>query len=104
MNIIRDRREVLAASAAVTINAAVAQLGLTRSATAQSQSSGLPAIKPGTNTSFAPLKQIEAGSLMSAMPRPDKRTALLSFCCTAGLTTSIVLLMSLLYWPQQAIA
>ena len=63
MNIISDRREVLAASAAVTINAAVAQLGLTRSAAAQSQSSGLPAIKPGTNTSFAPLKQIEAGVL-----------------------------------------
>jgi len=63
MNIIRDRREVLAASAAVTINAAVAQLGLTGSVAAQSQSSGLPAIKPGTNTSFAPLKQIEAGVL-----------------------------------------
>jgi pimeloyl-ACP methyl ester carboxylesterase len=62
MNINRDRREVLAASAAVAINA-VAQLGLTRSAAAQSQSSGLPAIKPGTNTSFAPLKQIEAGVL-----------------------------------------
>ena len=63
MNIIRDRREVLAASAAVTINAAVTQLGLTGSAVAQTQSSGLPAIKPGTNTSFAPLKQIEAGVL-----------------------------------------
>jgi pimeloyl-ACP methyl ester carboxylesterase len=62
MNINRDRREVLSASAAVAINA-VAQLGLTRSAAAQSQSSGLPAIKPGTNTSFAPLKQIEAGVL-----------------------------------------
>jgi pimeloyl-ACP methyl ester carboxylesterase len=65
MNIIRDpdRRGVLAASAAVTINAAVAQLGLTRSAAAQSQSPGLPTIKPGTNTSFAPLKQVEAGVL-----------------------------------------
>ena len=63
MNIIRDRREVLAASAAVTIDAAVAQLGLTRSTAAQSQSSGLPAINPGTNTSFAPLKQVDAGVL-----------------------------------------
>ena len=62
MNINRDRREVLAASAAVAINA-VAQLGLTPSAAAQSQSSRLPAIKPGTSTSFAPLKQIEAGVL-----------------------------------------
>jgi pimeloyl-ACP methyl ester carboxylesterase len=63
MNIIRDRREVLAASAAVTVSAAVAQLGLTGSAPAQTQSSGLPAIKAGTNTSFAPLKQIDAGVL-----------------------------------------
>ena len=63
MNINRDRREVLAASAAAVAINAVAQLGLTRSAAAQSQSSGLPAIKPGTNTSFAPLKQIEAGVL-----------------------------------------
>jgi hypothetical protein len=30
MNIVRDRREVLAASAAVTVSAAIAQLGLTR--------------------------------------------------------------------------
>ena len=63
MNIVRDRREVLAASAAVTVSAAVAQLGLTGSAPAQTQSSGLPAIKAGTNTSFAPLKQIDAGVL-----------------------------------------
>ena len=63
MNIIRDRREILAASAAVTVNAAVTQLGLTRSAAAQSQSRGLPTIKPGTNTSFAPIKQVEAGVL-----------------------------------------
>jgi pimeloyl-ACP methyl ester carboxylesterase len=65
MNIIRDpdRREVLAASAAVTVSAAVTQLGLTRSAAAQGQSAGLPAVKPGTNTSFAPLKQVEAGVL-----------------------------------------
>jgi hypothetical protein len=104
MNIIRDRREVLAASAAVTVNAAVTQLGLTRSAAAQGQSPGLPTIQPGTNTSFAPLKQVEAGVLMSAMPKPVQLMALLSFCCTAGLTTSTVLLMSRLHWPRQVIA
>jgi pimeloyl-ACP methyl ester carboxylesterase len=48
---------------AATVSAAVAQLGLTRSARAQSQSSALPPIKPGTNTSFGPLKQIDAGVL-----------------------------------------
>jgi pimeloyl-ACP methyl ester carboxylesterase len=59
----RDRREVLAASAAVTVDAAVTQLGLTRSAAAQTPSPGLPTINPGTNTSFAPLKEVEAGVL-----------------------------------------
>jgi pimeloyl-ACP methyl ester carboxylesterase len=54
------RRRLLGAA---TISAAVAQLGLTRSAPAQSKSSGLPAIKPGTHTSFDPLKQIDAGVL-----------------------------------------
>ena len=60
MNIIRDRREVLAASAAVTVNAAVTQLGLTRSAAAQSQSPGLPTIKPGTNSYDAPVQSLGA--------------------------------------------
>ena len=54
------RRRLLGAA---TVSAAVAQLGLTRSAPAQSKSSGLPAIKPGTHTSFGPLKQIDAGVL-----------------------------------------
>jgi pimeloyl-ACP methyl ester carboxylesterase len=55
-----SRRRLLGAA---TVSAAVAQLGLTRSAPAQSNSSGLPAIKPGTHTSFGPLKQIDAGVL-----------------------------------------
>ncbi len=63
MNIIRDRREVLAASVALTIDSAVAQLGLTRAVAAEGEASGLPPIKPGTNTSFTPLKQIDAGVL-----------------------------------------
>jgi pimeloyl-ACP methyl ester carboxylesterase len=51
-------------TAALTI--AAAQLGMIGSAHAQSSSkkpTHLPAIKPGTNTSFAPLKQIDAGVL-----------------------------------------
>jgi len=48
-------------AAAVTI--AAAQLGAIGSAAAQSSKSKLPAIKPGTNKSFAPLKQIDAGLL-----------------------------------------
>ncbi len=56
------RRFVGAAAAAV----AAAQLDLIGSANAQtgkSNSTPLPAIKPGTNTSFGPLKQIDAGVL-----------------------------------------
>src|SRR4030095_16337504 len=58
-----DRRRFLG-TAAVTIVAA--QLGMIGSATAQSSQTkpaDLPQIKPGTNTSFASLKQIDAGVL-----------------------------------------
>jgi pimeloyl-ACP methyl ester carboxylesterase len=55
-----DRRRFFGAAA---LSVAAAELGLTRSTPAQSQSQGLPAIKPGTNTSFGPLKQIDAGVL-----------------------------------------
>jgi pimeloyl-ACP methyl ester carboxylesterase len=50
-------------TAAVTV--AAAQLGLIGSADAQSKAKAttLPAIKPGTNTSFAAIKQIDAGVL-----------------------------------------
>jgi pimeloyl-ACP methyl ester carboxylesterase len=48
---------------AAAVSAAAVQLGLARSAAAQTKPSSLPAIKPGTNTSFGPLKQIDAGVL-----------------------------------------
>jgi pimeloyl-ACP methyl ester carboxylesterase len=57
------RRRFLGA-AAVTV--AAAHLGMTGTAAAQSarpQPARLPTIKPGTNTSFGPLKQIDAGVL-----------------------------------------
>jgi pimeloyl-ACP methyl ester carboxylesterase len=57
------RRSVLLASAAA---GAAAQLGLVTPALAQTgetKSARLPAIKPGTNTTFGPLKQIDAGVL-----------------------------------------
>jgi pimeloyl-ACP methyl ester carboxylesterase len=52
---INDRRRRLFGGAALTL--AAAQLGMSGSARAQAT------IKPGTNASFAPLKQIEAGAL-----------------------------------------
>jgi pimeloyl-ACP methyl ester carboxylesterase len=56
-----DRRRFFGAAA---LAIATAELGLIGSAHAQaSKAVQLPAIKPGTNTSFAPLKQIDAGAL-----------------------------------------
>jgi len=61
---INHHRRRFLGTAAMTI--AAAQLVMTGSAGAQSGSARpavLPAIKPGTNTSFGPLKQIDAGLL-----------------------------------------
>jgi pimeloyl-ACP methyl ester carboxylesterase len=55
------RRRYFVGAAAVT--AAAAQLGIISSAEAQPARTNLPAIKPGTNVSFGPLKQIDAGVL-----------------------------------------
>jgi pimeloyl-ACP methyl ester carboxylesterase len=56
------RRRFVGTAAAATV--AATQLGLTGFAQAQSASTAqLPEVKPGTNTSFAPQKQIAAGLL-----------------------------------------
>src|SRR5499425_209694 len=55
-----DRRRFFG-SAAMAV--AATQLGLIGSAAAQRMETKVPAIKPGTNTSFGPLKQIDAGVL-----------------------------------------
>src|SRR6516164_68334 len=62
-NINHDRRRFLGAA---VMTAAAAELGMIGSADSQSSMAKLavvPAIKPGTNTSFGPLKQIDAGLL-----------------------------------------
>jgi hypothetical protein len=61
----RRRRYFVGAAAAT---AAAARLGIVGSANAQSSktSAQLPPIKPGTNTSIAPLKQIDAGVLRTS--------------------------------------
>jgi pimeloyl-ACP methyl ester carboxylesterase len=56
----RDRRRFLGGAVAT---AAAGQFGMLAAADAQPASTVLPAIKPGANTSFAPLKQINAGVL-----------------------------------------
>jgi pimeloyl-ACP methyl ester carboxylesterase len=59
-NINRNRRRFFGGAAAT---AAAAHLGMLATANAQPATTALPAIKPGTNTSFAPLKQVNAGVL-----------------------------------------
>jgi len=48
---------------AAAMAVAATQLGMIRYAAAQGAETKLPAVRPGTNTSFGPLKQIEAGVL-----------------------------------------
>jgi pimeloyl-ACP methyl ester carboxylesterase len=60
-NDIDHHRRRFFSTAAMTV--AAAQLGITGSAAAQSSKIKLPAIKPGTHTSFASLKQIDASVL-----------------------------------------
>jgi pimeloyl-ACP methyl ester carboxylesterase len=55
-----DRRRFCGA---VAVAVAIVPAGLSRSAHAQAGKAVLAAIKPGTNTSFPPLKQIDAGAL-----------------------------------------
>jgi hypothetical protein len=88
----------LIGAAAVTLTAA--PLGLVRSTSGTA--APLAETKPGTNTSFAALKQINAGLLnvgnAEAGPPTDRRSS----CCTAGLTTSTVLSTSRRCWPPPA--
>src|SRR5215204_5014034 len=56
----RHRRRFLGAA---TVTVAAAQLGIIGSVAAQRVEAKVPAIKPGTNTSLGPLKQIDAGVL-----------------------------------------
>jgi pimeloyl-ACP methyl ester carboxylesterase len=56
----QDRRRFFG-SAAMAV--AATQLGMIAPAAAQRTEAKVPAIKPGTNTSFGPLKQIDAGVL-----------------------------------------
>jgi pimeloyl-ACP methyl ester carboxylesterase len=56
----QDRRRFFGTAA---MAAAAAQLGMTGRAEAQRMEAKIPATKPGTHTSFGPLKQIDAGVL-----------------------------------------
>ena len=61
---INHRRRRFLGAAAVTLAAAeLGRAGFANAQAGETKSADLPAIKPGTNTTFAPLKQIDAGLL-----------------------------------------
>ncbi|MBB4570823.1 alpha/beta fold hydrolase [Rhizobium leucaenae] len=61
---INHNRRRFFGTAAMTIAAAqLGMFGVAQAQSAQTKPTALPAIKPGTNTSFGPLKQIDAGVL-----------------------------------------
>jgi hypothetical protein len=75
---------------------AVAQLGMIRSAAAQSSSGGaapLPAIRPGTNASFAP-EEDRCRALTVGYAEAARPTVLRSSSCMAGPTTFTAMSMS----------
>src|SRR5262245_27556532 len=60
---IDPRRRRLVGAAAMTIAAQLGLIGAVDGQSTPGKSARVPAIKPGTNTSFGPLKQIDAGVL-----------------------------------------
>jgi hypothetical protein len=97
----QDRRRFISTAAA---GAAAVQLGLLTSAEAQPAKPKLPDIKPGTHTSFGPLKQTEPVSWTSVTPKPVRPADRPSFFCRADPTTFTVLSMSRRCWLRLAIA
>src|SRR5262249_11112957 len=57
------RRDFFAAAAATLAVARFGVIGAANAQTAKTKSAQLPTLKPGTNTSFAAIKQIDAGLL-----------------------------------------
>jgi pimeloyl-ACP methyl ester carboxylesterase len=58
-----DRRRLLSAAAMTVASARLGMIGSAKAGADKPQSADLPAIKPETNKSFGPLKQIDAGLL-----------------------------------------
>jgi hypothetical protein len=90
---------------AAAISIAAAQLILSGSALAQpsrAKPAELPNIKPGTNTSFGPLKQIDAGVLNVGYAEAGPADGPAVILCTAGPTTFTATSMSRRCWRRQA--
>ena len=98
------RRRLLGAAA---LAVAAARFGTTASAQAQSDGragSRIPAVTPGTNTSFGSLRQIDAGVLNVGYAEAGPRDGPRSSFCMAGPTTSIAMSTSRRSWRRPATA
>ena len=80
-----------------------AQVWLDRRGHAQAKPKELPTIKPGTNTSFGPLKQIDAGVWYRLWYKSARPTGRLSFSFMAGPMTSTALRTSRQPWLRPVI-
>jgi hypothetical protein len=90
-------------TAAIAI--AAGQLGMIGSAVAHSskaKAASVPALKPGTNTSFVSLKQIDAGVLSVTYAEVGPANGPVVFFCMAGRMTFIAMSMLLLLWHRWA--
>ena len=93
------RRRLFRNGAVTFAIAAIVSIGSVR---AQSSRGRVPQIKPGTNTSFGLLKQINAGLLNVGYVEAGPPMVLRSSYCTAGPTTYIAMSMSPLCWRRLA--
>jgi pimeloyl-ACP methyl ester carboxylesterase len=59
----RHRRLILGAAAATVAAPQLGMIGFAAAQTGETKAAGLPAVKPGTNTSFITIRQINAGVL-----------------------------------------
>jgi hypothetical protein len=88
----QDRRRFFG-SVAMTIAAAqFDMIGATAAQSAKTNPASLPTIKPGTNTSFGALKQIDASSTLDTR-KPALPMALPRSFCNAGPMTFTAMLM-----------
>ena len=86
-----DRRRLVGAAAMTFVASQFAFSSTAEAQPSKARPANLGAVKPGTHTSFAPLKQIDAGVLNMATPKPAPRMVRPSFSCTDGPTTSTAL-------------
>jgi hypothetical protein len=97
-----DRRRFLATELITIASAKLGTIGSSAAQSSQPKAATMPAIKPGTNKSFGPLKQIDAGVLSvgyaEAGPTNGPPVILLHGCPT----TFTASLMSRLCWRTLA--